>query len=131
MKENKIYTCYLDDNDIYKKCYDTCNAYSTGGDSNNHNCTACLKYINGTYKYHFESEGSNNCNENGKSNLFLEENDNTYKDCYETCATCSNNGSSINHNCNTCISGYSFLEGSLNCETDNQDHTGYYKDEDT
>ena len=41
------------------------------------------------------------------------------------------NGSLINHNCNTCISGYSFLEGSLNCETDNQDNTGYYKDGDT
>ena len=66
-----------------KKCYDTYNACSAGENGNNHNCTA-----------------------NGKSNLFLDKNDNTYKDCYETCAICSKNGSSINYNCNTCISGY-------------------------
>ena len=125
-------TCYLDDNDTYKKCYDTCNACSTGGDSNNHNCTACLKYSNGTFKYHFESEGSSNCVENGKSNQFLDENDNTYKDCYETCATCSSLGTADNHLCNSCIDGYSFKEnGGKNCYSDSEPHDGYYKDEST
>ena len=125
-------TCYLDgDDDTYKKCYKTCAACSQAGTSKNHYCTECAKDSKGNYKYHFASTTSKNCVEKGNDNQYLDESDNTYKDCYSTCAKCSKGGSSTSHNCDTCATGFAFKQDKgSNCYKIDETEDGYYYDED-
>ena len=47
-------------------------------------------------------------------NFYFDSNDNIYKNCYDTCKTCSGSGNETNHNCNECKSNYTFIYDSLN-----------------
>ena len=40
---------------------------------------------------------------------YLDNNDNYYKPCYNTCSKCSSNGDENNHNCNECKEGYDLI----------------------
>ena len=40
---------------------------------------------------------------------YLDNNDNYYKQCYNTCSKCSSNGDENNHNCNECKEGYDLI----------------------
>ena len=40
---------------------------------------------------------------------YLDNNDNYYKPCYNTCSKCSSNGNENNHNCNECKEGYDLI----------------------
>ncbi len=124
--------CYYDEEeDKFERCYSTCGGCKGKGDANNHRCTICAKYVNGTFQYHFISTVEGQCVEKGNDNQYLDENDNTYKDCYETCGRCSKGGNPSIHNCITCKNGYSFVaDKGSNCFSDNENHDGYYKDED-
>ena len=41
---------------------------------------------------------------------YIDQSDSTYKKCYSTCKKCSGGGDENNHNCDTCIDDYVFLE---------------------
>ena len=44
-------------------------------------------------------------------NYYLDE-DNIYKECYNTCKKCSESGNESNNNCDKCIDNYLFLNES-------------------
>ena len=124
--------CYYDEEeDRFERCYVTYDGCRGKGDSNNHRCTICAKFVNGTFQYHFISTVEGQCVERGNDNQYLVENDNTYKDCYETCGICTKGGTPSMHNCKTCKNGFSFIvDKGNNCFNNNENHDGYYKDED-
>ena len=66
---------YLDEDNIYKPCYNTCKSCNMGGNENSHNCNECINnynfindsgYENNYYpkcdKYYFDSSGIYQCN---------------------------------------------------------------------
>ena len=124
--------CYYDEEeDKFEKCWMTCGGCRGKGNSTHHSCTICAKFVNGTFQYHFISAVEGQCVERGNDNQYLDENDNTFKDCYETCGTCSKGGNPTVHNCLTCKNGFSFVaDRGSNCFSNNENHDGYYKDED-
>jgi hypothetical protein len=88
---------YDEEENKYKKCYDTCYKCTKGGDSNNHNCARCAS------GYYFIYDQPGICIRGGSqpNNTYLDYD--TFKPCYETCGTCSVGGSPSSHNCNTCL----------------------------
>ena len=61
-------------------------------------------------------------NEATKKNFYLDTNDNMYKPCYETCASCDELGDAFNHKCTKCDLRYKFVENAdpnkIICEAD-------------
>ena len=50
---------------------------------------------------------------NDLKGYYLDYNESIYKPCNSKCETCTGHGDEINNNCQTCISGYSFLNDSV------------------
>ena len=48
---------------------------------------------------------------------YLDQTDNMFKQCYYSCATCSEAGNINNHNCETCLTDY-FMDENNNCNTE-------------
>ena len=112
--KDKPSDCYYDEEeDMYKKCYSSCGTCDRAGSESNHNCKTCLVFINGTFAYHFIYTHEGQCvAENDKcTNCYLDDDDNTYKPCYDSCGLCRGRGSSENHNCYKCAEGYHFVFG--------------------
>ena len=104
-----LYNCYNDldkpknyffdkEKQLYVKCSPTCNDCTGKGNSSNNNCSSCIKY------HHFFNEEPGNCIMEGNQpiNYFLDEKNNSYNECYETCRTCSKYKDQISENCITC-----------------------------
>ena len=96
---------YLDESDsTYKKCYERCASCSTAGNSTNHKCTQCKS------NYHFSSVTSGKCiteeESNTECNCYLDDKDDTFKECYERCGSCSKSGNSTQNNCDSCKTGF-------------------------
>jgi surface protein len=78
--QKKPESYYLDSDNIYKPCYQSCRLCNIGGNMNNHNCIECIlnyKFINETgkenncyldclYYYYFESSGEYKCTNNNE-----------------------------------------------------------------
>jgi len=112
--KDKPNDCYYDEEeDMFKKCYSSCGTCDKAGSEGNHNCKTCYVFINGTFAYHFIYTHEGQCvPENEKcTNCYLDDEDNTYKPCYDSCSTCSGRGTSDNHNCYRCAPGYHFVYG--------------------
>ena len=124
-KNNCIDECIKDDEYIYeynnyclKKCPNNTKTYEEG-----------KKCLESCYDYQFEYNNIcyNNCpNDTNRlfqnrnicsieipENYFLDDNDNIYKECYNTCKICSNSGNEIYHNCNICKDDFTFINESL------------------
>jgi hypothetical protein len=90
-------------------CYSSCLTCTNEGTSNNNNCTKC------DTNYYTLPTSNTNCY------LYTDKIDFYYFDsqlkvfsrCYESCATCSGAGTSMNHNCLTCNSYYFPLEADI------------------
>ena len=73
---------------------------------------------NTEYKYEFYGKCYEKCDNNIKDNdinichYYFDYNDNTYKECYNTCKTCKISSNETDHNCDECIDGYKFLNDS-------------------
>ena len=104
-----LFNCYNDfdkpknyffDNDkkLYVKCSSTCNECSEKGNKNNNNCTTCIRY------HHFFEKEPGNCIMEGTQplNFYLDEQNNTYQECYERCKTCSKYKDDNSENCISC-----------------------------
>ena len=89
----------------YELCYEKCSKCDAGGDINNNNCKECLKNESGNFIYHFIYDKKGKCvNELERPiNSYLDEEDNTFKLCYERCFLCNKHGNESNNNCNECI----------------------------
>ena len=101
---------YLDDDNTFKPCYERCGSCIKGGDKISNNCNECLKK-GSSYLFHFIFNQNGQCiSEQEKPfNTYLDEEDNTYKKCYDTCGTCSEFGDRNDHKCITCAPGYHFI----------------------
>ena len=115
---------YLDTiNKIFKKCNDRCLTCNIGGNDSFSNCTKCKE------DYHFDPIKLNHCiksNELIDINYYLDNNDDKYKICHESCLECSGQ----NNNCLSCnnTKGYYFKENNENniCYSNNTIEIGYY-----
>ena len=84
---------YLDkENNIYKKCYESCSSCNNGGNESNNNCKDCLKDNNNNYIYHFIYNEPGKClsDEERPLNTYLNKENNTYMICSERCNRCEN-----------------------------------------
>ena len=112
--------------------YIYCATCVVAGVSNYNNCKKCAVDASGKYLYHFIYNKAEQCIPESEkpSNTYLDEEDNTYKRCYTSCATCSKGGSSESHNCNTCASGYHLIVDQPGmCIKESNCPDGYYLDE--
>ena len=132
--DQKCTNCYLDEDDnTYKKCYDTCGTCNKAGDSTNPNCLTCPP------GYHFIYNRPGVCIKESEkcTSCYLDEDDDTYKECYERCETCTRPGTSANHNCEMCKQNsdgtfiYHFIYGKEGqCISESEKPENYYIDDD-
>ena len=116
-----------DSDNIYYKCHSnckTCNDYYNFAENDMH-CTQCpndFYYVYGTnncYNMSFVDENS----------YYFSKEDNKYHQCYLNCLRCSQPGSDENNqNCDKCISGFYFKNGTQNCYNNSILENGYYLD---
>ena len=84
-----------------KKCLDEC--YSNQFEFNNKCYDDCPI---GTFRLY---QNRNICINFVPENYYLDNNDNIYKECYNTCKKCSQSGNETYNNCEECINNYKFL----------------------
>lgn len=115
---------YLDTTEeIYKKCYETCNSCLNGYINGNHNCLTC----NANY-YKILNQGDNCIFEGNIPHNYFLDSDNIYKPCYATCNYCSSQGTDKDNKCDQCISqAYSMDDHEGQCVINCPPH--YYQDE--
>ena len=102
-----------------KSCYISCNSCTEKGTSENHKCLTCDKKNN---YYPLESNNNYCYNEDTKpSNTYLD--DEFYKECHATCATCYGGGDS---KCLSCKNQYSFFLDSNVYKCINNPPSNYY-----
>ena len=104
-EEEKPPNTYLDlETNIYELCYEKCFQCQKGGDLTNHNCKECLKDESGNYIYHFIYDNIGKCVSETERplNSYLDEEDNTFKLCYDRCSLCDKKGDKDKNNCNEC-----------------------------
>jgi hypothetical protein len=111
---------YYLSNNIYQKCFSSCQTCSTLGNDLNHNCTKCIA------NYYPKTDNTSSCFTGNQEKYYID--GLVYQNCYPTCLTCTNiAGTSDNHQCVTCESGYyPKLDNFSSCFTGQQNF--YYLD---
>ena len=113
----------FNDSNNYINCYKECNYYYFECQNNYH----CM--INSSFPNEYPIEIKEAifhkkiiCFEELPENYYLDNNDNIYKECYNTCITCTKSGNETINNCDECINNYIFLNESCvppkNCYID-------------
>jgi len=120
MKSESMRTCNFTISYICNQACDSCENFSA--DPNNPNCTSCKdgytdKYNNGSTCIDSEQE---------IDGYYYDSNSETFKECYNTCKTCS--GESYNE-CESCWENYGLYEGQ--CISSDVDIDYYYYDSDS
>ena len=98
-EEDKPKNYYFDEEKkLFVKCNPTCDGCIGKGDSKNNNCTSCIKY------HHFSNIENSNCIMEGTQpvNFFLDIANNSYRECFERCKTCSKYKDETSENCLSC-----------------------------
>ena len=117
-EENKPFHYYFNaTKKLYVKCYHTCLSCYGYGDEFNNNCEKCIK------NHHFYMNETRNCIMEGKlpTNYYLDEETNSYKECYYTCKTCSKYKDENSQGCLTCnesLGYFLIVNDPGNCVTD-------------
>jgi hypothetical protein len=93
-------------NNIFKKCYDSCESCTQTGNSTNHLCSTCR-----TNNFILEDKPTQ-CFLSTQTLSGYYFSTNKFKKCYDSCNSCSQTGDSTNHLCSTCLPGYFNLEDS-------------------
>jgi hypothetical protein len=104
-KEDNLTSCftgdipqYCLDNNIYKKCYSTCQTCKGLGTDSDHKCSSCI------FNYFPKADQPTSCFTGGIPQYCLD--NNIYKKCYSTCQTCKGLGTDSDHKCSSCITNY-------------------------
>ena len=107
-------------------CYSSCLSCSDKGDASNHHCTKCDN-DNGYYRKDSVNSNCFHINEI-PSNYYLDttEAEKVYKECYQTCETCTIKGDAIENKCDTCPSDKAFHVNTTNCIIKAPIPIGYY-----
>ena len=107
-------TTDFNDSIIFYDCYKSCKKCSKGNDKNSHNCKECAT---GYYPLKEEmNKESFDCfktieeiiNKTNKTNYYLNDTENYWDVCYESCQTCDSYGTENKQNCKSCKPGYHF-----------------------
>jgi hypothetical protein len=113
-------------NNIYKKCYKSCETCSADGTKDNHNCTKCAQ------DYFARADNDKLCyspKDNDLPNWFFDEDSKVFKQCYQACKTCSKSGTADAPNCDKCADGYSpTSEDKTMCHKNSDPLSGYFYD---
>ena len=121
---------YFDSEDNkFKKCFDNCGECTIGGNETIHNCDKCK-----SVEYSFIEEPKNNCilKTDKPSNYYYDEQDDTFRKCFELCSECREGGNKQDHHCTQCIDGYSFsIDKESNCIVQGTQKSNYYLDKET
>ena len=114
-----IYHCTEDNNcpvnfnksiDNKKKCIDDCKNDDTYQYEYNNECyIACPNE-----KYELINKTDKICYDKTPEGYYLDENNEIFKNCFETCKYCKGEGDEINNNCTQCISNYDFYKNPNN-----------------
>ena len=112
---------FLDSDNVYKKCYDSCLSCKGAGNANEHRCDSCK---DSTYK---KIHDTNNC-VTSTPEYYYDAGD-KYKPCYSTCATCNGDGTEDDNNCLSCRGENKFKYPTKNCISSQPDH--YYLEGDS
>ena len=117
---------FSENDNKFHKCYYSCLKCSQPElDENNHNCDECIS------GFYFEYN-TKNCYDNSilERSYYLDNDDLTYKKCYQNCKTCSNGFIDDNMNCISCKDNFYKKYESNNCYDISLTEQGYYlKDE--
>ena len=125
---NSIVDGFYLDKDVLKPCFSSCALCSSGGDSLHNNCDKCKN------DFHWISDKEKNCvyQDNKPENYYLDDKDDTYKQCHKFCKKCSIGGTDEKNNCDECINSYYFISSNpTQCIYEEDKPSNYYKDGDT
>jgi hypothetical protein len=114
---------YLNGN-VYQQCYLNCYSCTTGGSSTDHQCTKCKTG-------YYQVENSSSCYKSDENLIgyFFDTLSATFKQCYKSCGSCYDDGTSEHHNCITCLSGYyPLINQTSKCYQQTDSVDGYYFD---
>ena len=108
IEETKDCTFYI------RVCYQTCSkCYDLDSDDNNHQCKECkLGY--------YPCEDNYNCKTKEEmigSNYYFDEDEQIFKRCYLSCATCNSKSLESKNNCIKCATSYHFIYNELDKKT--------------
>lgn len=101
--EDYEHVYYDEIDDIFKDCDESCKICYSKPDK-------CSKCETG---YYFKNDNSLNCHQkhtflaNNPAYYLSRENPPIYRQCYHSCASCDGRGTTLAHNCNSCVNGYS------------------------
>ena len=114
---------YVDQNDnLWKKCYESCETCKNGGTEESNNCDTCA---HGNYKVENIDGQCSNSNTLPSDNYYFDNSGPIWKHCYPTCKTCDIGGNDNDHNCKECKDGYLPVQEKDQCLKDSPE--GYYK----
>ena len=115
---------YYDNNDkIILECDESCITCKTSAS----NCLSC-NTIEGYYK---DEKNINSCVKNAPASYYYLDKSGTeyiWKECYSSCATCNEGGTSIKHNCENCKSNYYKIDNDPNNNCLNEVPSHYFLD---
>jgi hypothetical protein len=124
-QSSETVTGYYFNTNVWTKCYDSCASCTTTGTTTDNLCGTCM-----TNYYQLEDKLTNcNLGTNPPNNYYLDltVNPNIFKRCYVSCSACQTTGTSTQHKCQSCESGYYKLEDySTMCYQPNETVIGYY-----
>jgi len=111
--KNGYYNDTIEDSIIVKKCkcdYENCYICSLESLNNNNSCITCNKE-KGYFQLYNDANSDNNFIKCYKlsEGYYLDNIDNLYKKCYDSCKYCDNNGNESLHNCLECKDDYNYI----------------------
>ena len=128
VNENAYY--FSEEDNKFHKCYFSCSRCSQPElDEFNHNCIKCQKDFYMIYNTNDTNCYNDTILEGGYYLDIYTINENeepTYKKCYEKCKTCINTKVNNNMNCLICNDGYYKLNGTNNCFDESLLEIGFY-----
>ncbi|MCQ2755108.1 MAG: hypothetical protein MJ231_08725, partial [bacterium] len=109
----------------FEPCNEACKTCDKGGISGETNCLEC-----NTGFHLVENSSTSNCVNNTSDDYYLNTTLDTFMKCYNSCSKCSGYGEESNSNCDSCKTGFYFVEGgkSKNC-VEEPPGQNYYKNE--
>jgi hypothetical protein len=129
-KEDNLTNCYTgmqpqyyfdNINNIYKKCYPTCQTCNNPGVESNHQCDTCIT------DYFPKSDNLTSCFTGDVPQYYFDAR--IYQKCFYLCKTCSLSGTPSNNQCSSCINNFYTKEDyANNCYTGDQPQ--YYLEND-
>jgi hypothetical protein len=125
-KTASINAYYFNVNDnVFEKCFETCNKCSNAGDASNNNCLSCNSGF-----YPLEDNKAMCHPEIEKIDGYFFDGPNAkFSKCHPSCQTCSTRGDDTNQQCLTCKFGFYKLENSdTQCYSNDAAVPAYYFD---